>query len=302
MSLADRRPSGSTVASGPRSVLVCLPGAANDKSWSEAAARGAKDALQGHVEYRIVESLAPDLGKWSVILGHGIAYANLLASAALEFPEKRFVVTDDPGAGSRADRTNISYVDWKWGQATYLGGVLAARLSKSGRVGFIAGRPILTQRRTLSGFVAGAEATREDIMVLGAYAATFHDRARGKRLAQALLNEGVDVIAHTADITGAGAIDAVEDADELGIGFLNSGESERQAVAGTIQSDIKAAIEHILTMALSEAQMPTVFEFGLASGFLRFNANPSLVPVGVISELESLKKQITGPNPHIVKE
>ena len=279
-------------AARPRSVLVCLPGTADDKSWSEAAARGAEAALKGNAEYSIVESLAPDFGDWSVVLGHGIAYEKLLARAASEFPEKTFVLSDDPGPGNRADQTNISYVDWQWGQATYLGGVLAARLSRSGRVGFIAGTSALTQRRTFAGFAAGAEDANQDIAVLGAYAGAFEDRERGERLAVALLNEGVDVIAHTADITGAGAMDAVEEADELGIGFLNSGEGERRAVAGFIDSDIANCIEHILTTILSGTEPPAVFEFGVASGFLRCNTNPRLVPAEVISEIKSLNKHI----------
>ena len=239
-----------------------------------------------------MESLVPDFGHWAVVLGHGIAYEKLLARAASEFPEKTFVLSDDPGPGNRAEQTNISYVDWQWWQATYLGGVLAARLSRSARVGFIAGTSALTQRRAFSGFAAGAEADNQDIAVLGACAGAFEDRGRGKRLALALLNEGVDVIAHTADITGAGAIDAVEDADALGIGFLNSREGERRAVAGFVESDIENCIEHILTTILSGTEPPAVFEFGLASGFLRFKTNPSLVPAEVISEIESLEEQM----------
>jgi len=187
-------------------------------------------------------------------------------------------------------------------------------------VGFIAGAPVPTQRRTFSGFVAGAEATNQDIEVLGTCAGTFEDRGSGKRLAAALLNEGVDVIAHTADITGAGAIDAVEEADKIGIGFLNNGERERRVVAGFIESDIGNAIQHILTTVLSEAETPAVFEFGLGSGFLRFSPNPSLVPAEVISEIESLENLIaasdsslgshahqgqaisTGHDPRILKE
>ena len=276
----------------PRSVLVCLPGAADDASWSEAAARGAEAALTGHEEYRIVESLTPDFGDWSVILGHGIVYEELLARGASEFPERTFVLSDDPGRDHRARSANISYIDWQWGQATYLGGVLAARLARSARVGFIAGTPVLTQRRAFSGFRAGAEAINEDIEVLGAYAGTFDDRERGRRLASALLNEGVDVIAHTADITGAGAIDAVEDAGKLGIGFLNRGEGERRVIAGFIESDIQDCIEHVLTTILKGAEPPAVFEFGLASGFLRFRANPGLVPDEVVSEIESLQGQM----------
>lgn len=279
-------------AARPRSVLVCLSGPANDKSWSEAAARGAEAALGGNAKYRIVESLAPDFGDWSVVLGHGIEYEKLLARAASEFPEKTFVLSDDPGPGNRAEQTNISYVDWQWGQATYLGGVLAARLSRSARVGFIAGTPVLTQRRTFAGFRAGVEAANQDVAVLGAYAGAFEDRGRGKRLASALLNEGVDVIAHTADTTGAGAMDAVEDADKLGIGFLNVGEGERRAVAGFIESDIQNCIRHILTTILSGREPPAVFEFGLASGFLRFKSNTSLVPADVISEIDLLQEQI----------
>ncbi len=279
-------------AARPRSVLVCLPGPADDKSWSEAAARGAEAALKGNAEYSIVESLAPDFGDWSVVLGHGIAYEKLLARAASEFPEKTFVLSDDPGPGNRAHQTNITYVDWQWGQATYLGGVLAARLSRSARVGFIAGTSALTQRRTFAGFAAGAEDANQDIAVLGAYAGAFEDRERGKRLAAALLNEGVDVIAHTADITGAGAIDAVEEADELGIGFLNRGEGERRAIAGFIDTDIENCIEHILTTILSGTELPAVFEFGAASGFLEFKINPSLVPADVISEIKSIHNQI----------
>ena len=280
---------GSATDGKAPSVLVAIPGPPDDQSWSGAAASGARMALDGRVDYRIVESLNPELLGWSVVLGHGIQYAEFLADAAAQLPDTTFVVADDLGPMQRSDLPNISYVDWQWDQATYLGGVLATRLSETGKIGYIGGAPVLTQQRAFAAFVAGAAFGDANTAVIGCYAGTFLDVGRGKRLAEGLLGEGVDVICHTADICGIGAMDAVEQAGKLGIGFMNREEATRPAIAAFIESDVESAVVDVLERTSRGQHVPRVFKFGFLSGFLRFNTSSELVPPEVVDEVESLQ-------------
>ena len=80
-------------------------------------------------------------------------------------------------------------------------------------------------------FVNGARFERRDLTVLTAQAGRFDDEERGARLACSMFDEGVDVLLHTADLTGRGAIRTAERRERTVIGFMNQ-DDRRQKERG----------------------------------------------------------------------
>ena len=100
-------------------------------------------------------------------------------------------------------------------EGSYLAGVTAALMSKTGRIGAVIGQDMAQNNRYAAGYEDGAKTVRSDIQVDIVYAGTFEDPAKGKELALTLYNSGCDVVYQVAAKTGLGVFEA---AKELGEG------------------------------------------------------------------------------------
>lgn len=100
-------------------------------------------------------------------------------------------------------------------EGSYLAGVTAALISKTGRIGAVIGQDMAQNNRYAAGYEDGAKTVRSDIQVDIVYAGTFEDPAKGKELALTLYNSGCDVVYQVAAKTGLGVFEA---AKELGEG------------------------------------------------------------------------------------
>ena len=100
-------------------------------------------------------------------------------------------------------------------EGSYLAGVTAALMSKTGRIGAVIGQAMAQNNRYAAGYEDGAKTVRSDIQVDIVYAGTFEDPAKGKELALTLYNSGCDVVYQVAAKTRLGVFEA---AKELGEG------------------------------------------------------------------------------------
>lgn len=149
----------------------------------------------------------------------GLNLTNERAAKAIgRHPQLRLV--DVNGGLSVPDR--VRAVDFRIEEAAYLAGLLAARHSRSGTLGFVGGLDVPMIRSFGCAYAAGARQQRPEIRVLqrsmGFVANAFSDPASGHRLAMELIDAGADVVFHAAGATGLGVLQAVAERDVLGIG------------------------------------------------------------------------------------
>ena len=123
----------------PASILFGVRGDPGDDGWCEAAHRAA-DAVREETGCRIeiAETLPDRIGsEWTAVVGHGTEFAAEIVALAAATPDVGFLLTDYLGPAVCAARPNLGCVDWRWDEVAFLAGVLASRLSSSGRVGFL---------------------------------------------------------------------------------------------------------------------------------------------------------------------
>jgi len=272
----QRSPSYEAAGSVDRSILIGINGRPDDGGWCEAAYRALSrvDALCGRV--KVVERFPETIdGEWSAVIGHGMTFAGPLLKAAKANPDIPFILTDDLDH-DETPPPNLTRVDWRWDEGSFLAGVLASRLSKTGTVGFLGGDPCRTQHLAMTAFVRGARDARRDAVVLTALAGSFDNPARGFHLANAFFDEGVDVLLHTADSTGRGAIRAAEVRGRRMIGFLNRDDAEHDCVAATIETDVEGVMTLLLEGLASGRAVSGVVACGLGSGHQRFKIADSV--------------------------
>jgi len=84
-------------------------------------------------------------------------------------------------------------------QPRYLTGMIAAKMSKSNVLGYVAAHPIPEVIRGINAFALGAQSVNADVKVHVVWTQTWYDPAKEREAAESLLDIGADVIAQHQD-------------------------------------------------------------------------------------------------------
>ena len=154
---------------------------------------------------------------YSPIVVTGFSFADTLNKVAPDFPKIHFVQIDDV-----VNQPNVESVVYKSNDASYLAGVLAAKTSKTGKVGFVGGMDIPLIHAFFCGYKEGFMATNKDGQVFENYTGTtataWNDPTTAGELAKADFDKGADIVYAAAGASGTGVIQAAKDAGKMSIG------------------------------------------------------------------------------------
>lgn len=303
---------GPASAARPLSVgLVFDIGGRGDNSFNDSAARGLERAK---VELGIAaEELEPGDGAdresalrqlaakdHALVFGVGFLFTDDLDAVAKDFPGKRFAGVDYTVTPGKMPAPNAVALKFKEEEGSFLVGALAARVSRTGTVGFVGGMEIPLIRKFEAGYRAGVKAVRPDARVIVKYAGVtgeaFKNPAKGKELAIAIYAQGADVIFHASGATGQGVFAAAREQDRLAIGV--DSDQHDLAPGHVLTSMVKrvdvAVFETI--KALKEGRFEGgVKTFDLASGGVDYvydDRNRALIPDDVHAQVEALRARI----------
>lgn len=266
-------------------VALCLSGAANDMGWCQSAYDGLKLLETGYgCETAYTENLTPDdieaafadyaANGYDVIIGHGYEFGDPAIEVAEQYPDTKFIVTE----GEVSADNVASYVS-KCEEGGYVMGMLAASMSQNGKVGFIGPLQGASLVKIMNGFEDGAKEINPDIQVQTAWTGSFTDTALGKEAAQAMIDNGVDVIGHCANESGTGAINAAKDA-----GVYATGDSydQNELAPETVLSSSVYHIPHVI-----EAAFGAVADGSFAGGIYELGMKEGAVSVAPYHNLEA---------------
>jgi basic membrane protein A and related proteins len=199
-----------------------------DKSFNEAAFDGAtqwaKDTggtfhdieLQAEAQREQALRKFAQAG-YSPIVVTGFSFADTLNKVAPDFPNIHFVQID-----SVVNQPNVESIVYKSNEASYLAGVLAAKTSKTGKVGFVGGMDIPLIHDFFCGYKEGFMATNPQGTVFENYTGTtadaWNDPVGAGELAKADFDRGADIVYAAAGASGLGVIQAAKDGGKLSIG------------------------------------------------------------------------------------
>ena len=195
-----------------------------DKSFNDAAAAGLDKAKAEFKTMKFTES-APTgdadrpervktlvSQKTGLIVCVGFLWTKDCGASAKANPKTYYAIIDDVIAQPNAVSLLFSEE-----QGSYLVGYAAALKSKSGKLGFIGGVRTDGIGKFEAGYIAGAKAANPKVTVESKYATEppdfsgFNDPAKGKAIAKAMYDSGIDVIYHAAGGTGAGLFTAAKE-------------------------------------------------------------------------------------------
>ena len=208
--------------------LVYDLGGKNDKSFNESAYSGAErfksETGMDYKDFEIqndaqreqaMRRFARDGHNPIVVIGFSQAAA--LEKVSKEFPDTKFGIVD-----MVVQQPNVRSILFTEHEGSYLVGVMAAKASKTGKVGFVGGMDIPLIRKFACGYVQGVKSVNPDAEVFqnmtGTTGAAWNDPVKGAELAKSQFDRGADVVYHAAGGTGIGVLQAAADAGKLGIG------------------------------------------------------------------------------------
>ncbi|MBC5997445.1 BMP family ABC transporter substrate-binding protein [Romboutsia ilealis] len=206
--------------------MITDTGGVNDESFNQSAWKGLEDLKAEYgdkVEVKYLESTqdadyAPNIETFAdqdydLIVGVGYKLEDAIKKAASDYPEKQFAIID-----SVVEAENVNSLTFDDSVSSFLTGLIAGKMTETGKVAFIGGIESDLLRTFEYGFKAGVKTAKEDATIASQYANSFSDAAKGKSIANQMHKDGVDIIFTAAGATGTGAIEAAKENNKKAIG------------------------------------------------------------------------------------
>ncbi len=281
-------------------------GGKDDKSFNAAAWEGAKRAKQElpivlrHAEPGEPNNLEPCMRAFAergydLIIGIGFAQGPVLATVAKEYPHLHFAIVD-----AVVDLPNVASLVFKEHEGSFLVGMLAARASKTGKIGFVGGMDIPLIRKFATGYEEGARYVNPDIVVLknfvGITDAAWNNPGKGKELAKAQYEAGADVVFQAAGNSGIGVFDAAEEHHKLAIGVdANQNWVKPGFVLTSMVKRVDVAVYTIIKEVLEGRFRGGRHAYGLENDGIAYaldDYNRPLVSESMLREVEAAREKI----------
>ncbi len=276
-------PRAPQAASSKFRVALLTPGPVSDAGWNAAAFNGLqliKSKLGA--ETALVQTRSPadfddsfrDFASrgFELIFAHGFEYTDEALKVSRSFPNTYFVVS----SGS-ASSSNVASLTFNVDEATYVEGVLAGGVSKTGVAGAIGGIELPSIRLTFDGFKRGFLSVQPKGRVLISYTGNFDDVGAAKEAALAQISQGADVLIHNADAAGLGVFEAASQAHIFAFGaFNNQNDVAPDVVLASAVTSTPLAFLKIAREVKSGQFHPGMLEFGMKDGMVNVVFNPKL--------------------------
>jgi Uncharacterized ABC-type transport system, periplasmic component/surface lipoprotein len=313
--------SNTTTATAYKACMVTDTGGIDDRSFNASAWKGMQDAEKdGKVKSSNVQSTSendyvPNINalisqKCDIIVTVGGLMADATKTAAQAHTDQKFAIVD---AAYDPPLPNVFGMEFNTAQGAFLGGYLAAGMTKTNKVATYGGIKIAPVTIYMDGFWEGVQyynqQKNKDVQVLGwdektqngTFADSFTDQNKGKQITSNFQQQGADIVFPVAGGTGLGSGAAAQASN----GTLNllwvdfdGCENAPQYCPFFISSVVKN-IPDIVTKTVTQASTGG-FASGAYVGTLQNNGTSlapfhdwdSKVPADLKAELDQVKQDI----------
>ena len=241
-------------------------------------------------------------GDAQLIFGVGFLFTDDIRKLATEFPDKKFACVDYTVNPGDTLPPNLVALKFKEEEGSYLVGALAALITKTGKLGFVGGMQIPLIKKFEAGYVAGVHIVSPKAPVIIKYAGTtgtaFKDPTKGKELALAEYNQGVDIIYHASGSTGLGVFEAAREKNKLAIGVDSDQNDEAPGfILTSMVKRVDVAVFDTIQEVIGGRWTGGVKVFGLAEQGVTWvydDRNKALIPDAAKATVDSLRTVIQG--------
>jgi basic membrane protein A len=281
-------------------------GGKDDKSFNSAAYRGVTQAAKDFpIVLRDVEpgdptSIEPSMRAFAergydLIIGVGFAQAPIMDSVARDYPNLKFAIIDGV-----IDLPNVASLIFREHEGCFLVGMIAARVTKTNKIGFVGGMDIPLIHKFETGYEEGAKYSNPQIQVFQNYVgitdAAWNNPGKGKELAKAQFERGADIILQAAGNSGLGVFDAAEETGNLAIGVdADQNWIKPGFILTSMVKRVDVAVYNTVKDLVQASFTGGVHVYGLENdgvGYAMDEYNKDLIPKSVIDDVEQARKDI----------
>jgi basic membrane protein A and related proteins len=330
--------SSNTNSSGPaatafKACMVTDTGGIDDKSFNQSSYAGMQAAAKADKNITVTYLPSTTSADYNtnistflsqgcgIIVTVGFLMAGATEAAAKANPSQKFAIFDCSYASfclnsKTGVEKNIDQLVFNTVQDGFLGGYLAAGMSKTGKVATYGGEQFGTVTIYEDGFWDGVQYYNQqhhkNVQVLGwsektqkgTFAGNFTDVAKGQQITNTFINEGADVIFPVAGGVGLGTAKAVQTADAAGkhisIEWVDtdgcvSASQYCQYFLTSVTKGISSAVENAVLSAAKGSFSGGVYVGTLSNGgavLSPYHDYASKVPAALQSEINTLKSEI----------
>lgn len=302
-------PGGKPAASAFRVALV-MSGPTTDNGWNAGAFRSLQ-AIRKELNVSEADSPYVENAKspgeqeehlrafarqgFPMVVGHGNEYESLALKLEKEYPRTLFVISSGGKVGTHTMPIVLQLED-----GAYLEGMLAAGMSRTGKIGAVGAMKIPPLIRVFDAYKRGAESVNPKVTVIEpTYTGSWDDPARAKAQTQALLDQGADIVLQDVDAAAKGVFQAVQERNRpdhpvyaLGTNSDQNGDAPDVILASApIYTD--KAIVSIARQVRDGAFKASDKPFSMQGGFIDFVLNPKLmsrIPADLKAKLQATQR------------
>ena len=159
---------------------------------------------------RVIRRLAQEGNR--LIFTTSFGYMDPTVKVAKTFPK----VTFEHATGYKTDKNVGTYII-KFEEGRYLAGLVAGKMSKTGKAGYVAAFPIPEVIRGINAFTIGMREANPNATVSVVWVNSWYDPGKEREAAEALIAQGADVIMQHTDSTAP--VQAAEAKGVFAIGY-----------------------------------------------------------------------------------
>jgi basic membrane lipoprotein Med (substrate-binding protein (PBP1-ABC) superfamily) len=166
----------------------------------------AENIAEGPDSERVMENMIQQGAKFIIPASFG--FMDPALNVAAKYPEVKF---EHPSGYKLAENFGTYWASSN--DAFYLMGIAAAKMSKNGKIGFVAAQPISIIFSNVNGFHLGAKSINPDIVTHIVFTGSWSDPAKESSATNALIDQGVDVVSMVVD----SPITVIQTAEKRGV-------------------------------------------------------------------------------------
>lgn len=292
---------GDDAAAGkPFRVALLTPGSISDQSWNGGAYAGLeriRDSLGAqisHIQTKTPAEFEENFRQYGaqgydLVIGHGFEFQDAAVRVAPDYPKTLYVTT----SGNQV-RDNVAGITFTFEEASYLAGMVAGSMTRSGVIGAIGGTELPPVRASFEAFERGAQAVNPEVQVLTSYIGNWDDVTAGKEQALAQIGRGADVLFQNADAAGLGIFQAAREHGKVYVIGSNANQNgiAPEVTLGSVVIDLPHAFILLAREVKSGTFKPRVLDLGTEQEVVVWVGNPTLsdsMPPAVHHKVDSLQ-------------
>ncbi len=302
---------GSAMAAGMDKVKACFVyvGPIGDGGWTFQHHQGAlavqekygdkvelqwqENVPEGADAERVLTQMA--MGGCNIIFTTSFGYMDPTNAVAAKFPDVKF----EHATGFKRDSANVSTYNARFYEGRAVEGVIAGRMTKSNKIGYIGSFPIPEVVMGINAYYLNAKKVNPNVELSVVWAFTWFDPAKEADAAKALIDQGVDVIASHTDSTAPLAEAAKTEGKVIGFGQASdmSEYKDGPRVTSIIDNWAPYYVERVGALLDGTYEQKDTWA-GIAGGEVLIGEISALVPAEVKAEAEALRDGIAAGTVH----